>query len=398
MKKINFKKDKISIKNIGKQRFWFGIISGFISAISISLIFNRVREVIRFLTSISEDLLTFENNELIFFNYFFVSLATVLGLSITIWVWMGNPINEKKKHKIYKQQVRTNVQLFFWLILFLTAQLGCLFLFLIYGECSNYFDVPVNLYKDHSILFILAPIVIFLQNWFFVRRIYRAGKWMLVSLIISILTIFILNKTTTIDQNVLNNAYFKRHQVSQKYIENIISKSEKEYNIQFDNKDIEALKKRKSLSANRQIWNTKRGFSVNKKTTLSNIIIHKVIIHNLKKSNRYRYHGESRTLVNWEYALPKDILKQINYFETHSNETKELFEVLKEQILLVNKSKIILDDYKKFDEITSKKERLEPKVNIMLVEQLIDVRDSLLSLEKYSSLNRKLSEIKKLPQ
>lgn len=397
MRSLKFKKEKISIQNIGKQRFWFGIISGIISATSISLIFSRIREIIRFLTSVSEDLLIFTNNELIFFNYFFVSLATVLGLSITIWVWMGNPINKKKKHKIYKQQAKTNAQLFFWLILFLTAQLSCLFLFLIYGECSNYFDVPVNLYKDHSILFILAPIVIFLQNWFSVRRVYRTGKWILISLIISILTILILNKTTTIDQNILNNTYFKRHQDSQKYIENIISKSEKEYNLQFDNKDIETLKKRKSWNANRQIRITKQSFTENKKTSLDNIIIHKVIIHNLKKSDLYRYNGESRTLVNWEYALPKDILKQINYFETNSNQTKELFNVLKEQIILVNKSKIILEDVKSFGSTISKKERLELKVNEMLVEQLIEVRDSLLSMEKYSELNKILPEIKNVP-
>lgn len=397
MKKIKFKKDKISIEKIGKKRFWFGILSGFLSAISIALIFNRFREAIRFLTSISEDLLTFENNELTFFNYFFVSLATVLGLSITIWVWMGNTINEKKKHKIYKQQARNNTQLFFWLILFLIAQLSCLFLFFIYGEVSNYFDVPVNLYKDHSILFILAPIVIFLQNWFSVRLIYRAEKWMLISLIVSVITILILNKTTTIDQNILNEVYFQRHQNTYKYIENIISKSEKEYNIRFDNKDIQSLKKRKSWSANRQIWNTKLAFSQNKKTSLDNIIIHKVIIHNLKKRDRYRYHGESRTLTNWEYALPKDILKQISYFESNSNETKELFNLLTEQILLVNKSEIILNDYKPYDEIVSEKERLELKVNIMVVEQLNKVRDSLISLEKYSELSKILPEIKNVP-
>lgn len=394
---MNFKKEKISIHNIGKQRFWFGIISGFISAITISLIFNKTRELIRFLTSLSEDLLTFKNEELIFFNYFFVSLSTVLGLSITIWIWMGNPINKKKAHKLYKQQVRTNNQLVFWLVLFLTAQLCSLFLFLILGKFSNYYDHPVNLYEDHKALFILIPIVIFAQNWFSVRLIYRSGKWIIASLIISLVMIYTLNKTTTIDQNILNDAYFKRHQNFYKNIENTISKSEKRYNIQFNNIDLEALRKRKSWSANRQIWNTKRAFSENKKISLDNIIIHKVIIHNLKKSDRYRYHGESRTLVNWEYALPIDILKQINYFESDSNETKELFEVLREEILLVNKSKIILDDYKDYNYIPSEKEKNELQVNIMLVEQLIEVRNNIMSLKKYSEISKMLPEIKNLP-
>ena len=54
MIKRSFKKNKISIQNIGCQRFWFGIIAGLISAISISLIFNQTREVFRFFTGLSD--------------------------------------------------------------------------------------------------------------------------------------------------------------------------------------------------------------------------------------------------------------------------------------------------------------------------------------------------------
>lgn len=397
MKKIDFKKDEISIQNIGNRRFWFGVISGFIFTITISLIFNKTRELIRCLTSLSEDLLIFESKELAFFNYFFASLSTVLGLSITIWVWMGTSVNKKKKHKLYKQQIRTNTQLFFWLVLFLIAQLGCLFLFFILGKVSNFYDEPVNLYEEHSILFILIPIVIFTQNWFLVRLLYRTGKWILFSLIISLITIFILNITTTVDQNILNETYYSKYKNSIKYTENIISKSEKKYGIKFNNKAIEAIKKRKTWSSTRQIWNIKHSFSEDKKVSIDTIILQKIIIHNLKASDRYRYNGDSRTLVNWQYALPTDILKQINYFRSESTETKELFKVLREEILLINKSKIILDDYKELGFYERTNQNLKLKVNIMLVEQLIKVKDSLVNLEKYSELTKMLPEIKKLP-
>ena len=78
--------------------------------------------------------------------------------------------------------------------------------------------------------------------------------------------------------------------------------------------------------------------------------------------------------------------KIMEYFEKDSNETKELFKTLKEIILLVNKSKIILDDYKSFNYQPSTKEINELQVNIMLVEQLIEVRNNLLNQEKYSKL------------
>ena len=81
---VKFRKEKISIQNIGKQRFWIGIISGLFSAIIISLTFSYFRELFRFFTTLSADLLILEKSELQFYNYFFSSLATVLGLSITV--------------------------------------------------------------------------------------------------------------------------------------------------------------------------------------------------------------------------------------------------------------------------------------------------------------------------
>jgi hypothetical protein len=44
MKSIQFRKEKISIQNIGHQRFWIGIGAGLITAITISLAFNYLRE------------------------------------------------------------------------------------------------------------------------------------------------------------------------------------------------------------------------------------------------------------------------------------------------------------------------------------------------------------------
>ena len=105
----NYRKDKIAIQKIGKQRFWIGIISGLFSAIVISVTFNYFREVFRYITTLSADLFILEKSELLFYNYFFASLATVLGLSVTIAIWMTNNNHKRKKDKIYKQLSRTNI-------------------------------------------------------------------------------------------------------------------------------------------------------------------------------------------------------------------------------------------------------------------------------------------------
>ena len=121
-----FRKEKISIQNIGKQRFWIGIVSGLFSAIMISLTFNHFRELLRFFTTLSADLLILEESELQFYDYFFSSLATVLGLSITISIWMTNNNHKRKKDKIYKQLSRTNIFFTFWLILMKRQEISIL--------------------------------------------------------------------------------------------------------------------------------------------------------------------------------------------------------------------------------------------------------------------------------
>ena len=390
MTRISFNKSKISIQNIGKQRFWFGILAGFISALSISLAFNQVREVFRFFTSMSADLLILENQELTFFNYFFASLSTVLGLAITIWIWMGNRTRTRKMDKLYKQLSRTNALLIFWLILMMIARFGSILSFILFGTSG--YDNQLNLYNDYWILFVLIPIVVFAQSWFSVRLVYRAGKWIFLSLLICVITAFTLSKTTTVDQEKLNNAYFKRYEKDYEYIDKEISKSKVNYGIEYGSKTIEILKKWHAESSVEQVNSIKIAFAKGNKVSIDTIILQKIIVHNFKRGNWY-YHRRN-SLENWHYALPKDILKQIEYFDSNSNETKELFYILKEQINLVNTPRIEWDDYQKYTE-TERRKSNGVRYNIpkILVDQLTEVRDSLTNMKKYSELNKILPKI-----
>ena len=395
MKRIKFNKEKISIENIGVKRFWIGIISGLFSAYAIALLVNRTREFIRWYTSLYQDLLLFDKNELLFFNYFIVSLSTVLGFSITIWIWMSNSIHKSKKHKIYKQQALSNALFFFWLILFLLAKLSSLFIYLGVTGVNSY-DTPLYLHKEHKLLFILIPIVLFSQNWSFVRRSYKTGKWVLTSLAIIVMTALIITKITTVDQNLLNNIYFKKHKAYYTYLDSTIIHSEKKYSIKFDIVALNTLRLQKSFNSIKQLREIKKAFAKNQKIALDTIIIQKIMIHNLKAKSNYRSNNNSRTFRNWEYALPKDILKQIQYFTVDSNETKELFEVLKEEILLINKAKIIVENQNNssiYYSFSAKYEK-ELLVNIAVVEQLLEVTNELKSKKNYSELSKILPDIK----
>ena len=390
MPKIRFRRDKISIKNIGKQRFWIGITAGFATAIGTSLFFNYSREILRFITGIYADLLILDKDELQFFNFFFSILSAVLGLSITIWIWMGNNTNKRKKDKIYKQLSRTNALFVFWLMFMVIARLGSIFSIVLYAMPG--YEKQLDLYENFWFLFVIIPLFVFAQNWFIVRLVYRSGKWILLSSVTCVLLAFTLHFTTTVSQGEVNNLYHKMFIKKYKYIDEEIKKAKDYYGIEFDSKTIKYLKERYTNSSIEQVISIKASFVNNKKVSMDTIILQKIIIRNFKRATRL--YSKRNYIENWGYALPNDVLAQLGLFDVDSNETKELFEILKEQIDLINTPIIDWKDYKNYTRTEIRRSiYAEYNVPIRLIFQLKTVRDSLLKDEKYHDYIKRLPEI-----
>jgi hypothetical protein len=386
----NYRKDKIAIQKIGKQRFWIGIISGLFSAIVISVTFNYFREVFRYITTLSADLFILEKSELLFYNYFFASLATVLGLSVTIAIWMTNNNHKRKKDKIYKQLSRTNILFTFWLILMMIAKFGSIVPFILYGMPG--YDNQLNLFEEYWLLFVLIPIVVFTQNWFIVRLIYRSEKWILFSFIICFVITFALKETTSVNQEILNSVYYKKYESDFKYVDQQINKAKIEYGIEFNENTIKTLKKWHTKSSTEQVIRLKAAFSKDKKVSLDTIILQKIVLKNFKENGKY---FNRNSIDNWRYAFPKDILRQLEFYDVTSNESKELLEIIKEQIALVNTLEI---DWKEYDKYTDTEIRksFAIKYNIpkQLNEQLKKVRERLMNGKKYYEISKNLPELK----
>lgn len=391
MTNIRFRKEKISIRNIGRQRFWIGIVAGLISAILISLFFNHSRETFRLLTSMSADLLILKENELLFFNYFFSLLSTVLGLSITIWIWMQNKKHNRRKDRIYKHLSVTNAILIFWVILMIISRFGSILPIVLFGTPG--YDNHLNLYEEYWILFVLMPIVVFMQSWFTVRLVYHAGRWIILSFLFCIMTAFTLQLTTTVNQEKLNSAYHQRFENDYNYIDHEIKTAKEKYGVDIDEQTIEILKEQITESSVEQIVMVKKAFLSDRPVSMDTIILQKIIIRNFKEGGWHYYRRNS--LENWRYALPLDIMKQLDYFDNSSNETKELFEILREMIDLVNTPEIQRGEHQNFTK-TERRRSLGAKYNIPdpLIEQLKEVRKRLLEDNRYSDFSKDLKAIK----
>ena len=390
MIKNSFKKEKISIQAIGRQRFWFGIIAGIFSAISLALIFNYTREIFRLFTAISTDLIVLNENELLFYKLFFASLASALGLSISIWIWMTNRAHKRRKDSIYKQLSRTNAMLFFWIILMVFTRISSVVPVVLYNIRG--YDNHLNLFKDYWLLFVLMPLVVFLHNWLTVRLVYKARKWIFISFVTFILFTYTLSITTNVNPEILNSAYYNRFEKDYQYIEKEIADAKSKYGIEFSSETIDVLKKWHTDSSSDQLVSIKTAFAKNSLVSMDTIILQKIVIRNFKEENTF--HHPRNSFRNWHYALPIHVLKQIAFAKSDNNKTKELFKILREQIDLVNTPEIDWDKGQKFTETEIRRSR-GAKYNIptSVIYQLEAVRDSLIRMEYYYDSAMELPEI-----
>jgi hypothetical protein len=392
MNKIKFRKEQISIQNIGRQRFWIGIIAGAFSAVSISLFFNYSREILRYLTSLSTDLLILKEKELLFFNAFFSLLSALLGQSIAVWIWMNHNNHKRSKDWIYKQISRTNALLVFWVLLMVVSRFGTILTILLFG--SEGYDNHLNLFEEFWIIFILIPIVAFMQIWFSVRLIYRAGKWIFISSLVCLFTSFFLQLTTSVNQEIVNQADFKKFEKDYNFLEQEIKKAETKYGIRFKPNTIDILKKWHTDSAIQQVAFVKKSFAQDKPVSMEVIILQKIIIRNFKHG---RWDNLNRnSLKNWHYAYPIDVLKQLKYCDKNAYEVKELIDVLNEMIKLVNTESIDGNAYYRHTD-SERRRSIAARNNIpdTLINQLKEVRTTLLNDTLYSKFINALPHINK---
>ncbi|MBT33844.1 MAG: hypothetical protein CMO01_29630, partial [Thalassobius sp.] len=150
MLKKGFLKPEISIDNIGKKRFWTGIVIGIIFSIILSLFFNYSREVFRLLTY-SRDLYIPTKSEIRFYNLYFASLATALAFGLTIIYWfVGKNTNIKKR--FLKSFAISNARFVIIVVLLMIARFGASMSF-IYAS----FIEPLNFIYEYWIFSFLIP-------------------------------------------------------------------------------------------------------------------------------------------------------------------------------------------------------------------------------------------------
>jgi len=194
---------------INRNRVITGIILGTAFSFGLNGLFYYLRESLRLLTSEYGErlLIILTPQENFYYNLFYGAIASIIGFYVFIKFVFENSIARRNPKLKLRQRHILNEQCFFsWLFLFAFGKTVSI-IGLWYLTISTQFDI--SYLKEFWILFVLIPLVLFLNIWSSILRLTgkRGYKYMLYSfLYISVLSLLYgkmnLNDYQQMDDNI----------------------------------------------------------------------------------------------------------------------------------------------------------------------------------------------------
>lgn len=328
-----FLKPVISIEKIGKIRFWSGIVIGILVAFLASYFLNYSRESMRMLTFFADPLIL-SDKEFRLYDLFFAAFSTSLGFGFTIAYWAGGR-NPNIKRRYLMTFAASNAWMVSIVAFILFARYGSLLPIIMYGLYG--YDGQFDLLKDYWFIFIMIPAYVFFAHWNTIRLVFRTRYWAIISIGIYLIFSFLLFKTTGVDRNILNQAYYSRYKHQFDFIDSEFEKARK-IGVFFSDTTRDILRKENAVRTTDLVYKLKIAFQTHSLVPADTLVLEKIVIHNLKRHGIYEYGRNIDRDINWPYALPEQIYHQIQINDLESKETELLFEILAEQIAIFSVS------------------------------------------------------------
>jgi biopolymer transport protein ExbD len=196
--------------------FIFGLLSALILYFSSQFVFESFRRIAAHFEGL---LYVFTENEMSFFNWFYASVSLVFGNAIFLRYWAKmlcrtNDITLKNKlriHTIKNDQTNLTTYFFHWF-----ARCALLY-FLFFGLNAGHWSYDViGLYENYKYFFILIPIVLWLNSWLGISRLFRKKSllWMAFSAMFIIVLSFGLSKIDFSNSKNFNKTFLEKNLIN----------------------------------------------------------------------------------------------------------------------------------------------------------------------------------------
>nr|WP_321405574.1 hypothetical protein [uncultured Carboxylicivirga sp.] len=191
---------------------WLGLITGFLYAFALYGFLFMSRETLRLFAINSEyDLPVLNEEEQLFYNLFAGLLAGVLAQSVVLRFWIDKPMQVFTNHDHRRRVILNDAGVLPWYFMHWMAKIVLVIANFFYVCTTDYYIL--SFYPAFWFLFILILVVLFLQPWIAVRRIYKNKAFKMIGLAFAIIAIngFFLSKINIIDIESINKFFLSKN-------------------------------------------------------------------------------------------------------------------------------------------------------------------------------------------
>ncbi len=324
-----FVKPALSIRQVGRLRFWTGIMLGILIAVVLTSFFNYSREALRTM-SFLHDLHNLPLRDFRRWDLFFASFATSIGFGFSIICWM---LGSGHRHvRRYKRRYAAANAWFINVVAFMViTRLGSLL-----GLMHPIFSLTVpdfDVLNQNWVMLMLIPVCMFFAHWNVVRLIYRTHRWIWISGLGCLTTAMGLTLSMTVDRSILNETYAGAHHERLTYIDETFDQAAK-LGVPFNEGLKSILAQQRSITAAKLVIRLRQAFQSTHPLPLDTLLLQKIVIHNLSSTRLFRPKMDEAD-AHWPYPLPKEIYHQIVIRPKGDPAVPLLCEILREQISLL---------------------------------------------------------------
>lgn len=194
----------IPVFRASRTRLLLGIGLGLAFAFALYALMYCSREMLRFIwiDPLYKDFVVLSRREVDFYNKLIAFLAVAVGQSLAFTWWLNRP---RRKFGRFSRRVEYAIAglwplnlIFFWLLTLFVGVIGVGFFWRPYSAFV--------LYPDCNVYFVLAIVVLFLQPWVGLGRLFgrRAIKWMMVSAVVVSAVSLAMSRIDLLDYEAIN--------------------------------------------------------------------------------------------------------------------------------------------------------------------------------------------------
>lgn len=325
-------KPKLHPDFIGRRNFWAGIGLGIMTTVFYALFLHVLWETFRILTLVLHQYTDFPPKKSAEDLFFTGLLSAVFGLSVCLWYWMGFTRHLSPKRRFYGRIASTSAYFVFWLFTYAFFNFWKLIWGLLFMHSENYV-----FYKFLPFMFVF---VLFLQNWIWVKRVYRTGNWLIYSLFICLFVGFSVGFGFRFEQKKLISTYVHRYDDKLKKIDSFSNRAIQEYGLVLNPFTLANIKKMNKNVSSVEVSSLLEKFTADQTLQLEDIILERIVF-NLQIN---AYHNPTLHWY-WDYATPAEVFKHLKKFPPDSPEATELMLLLKDMIYCLYPQKANDDEF-----------------------------------------------------